>query len=44
MQKNNGKLSFRIKGEIKVFQDTHKLKESMITKLALQKILEGETR
>jgi hypothetical protein len=35
------KLSFKITREIKTFQDEHKLKQFMITKPALQKILEG---
>jgi hypothetical protein len=35
------KLSFRVKGEIKTFQDKHKLKEFMISNAALWKILKG---
>ena len=35
------RLSFRIEGEIKAFQDKQKLKEFMTTKLALQEILRG---
>ena len=34
-------LSFRIKGEIKVFPDKQKLKEFITTKPALQEILRG---
>ena len=35
------KLSFRIEGEIKSFQDRQKLKEYVTTKPALQEILRG---
>ena len=35
------RLSFRIEGEIKSFQDRQKLKEYMTNKLALQEILKG---
>ena len=35
------RLSFRIEGEIKGFQDRQKLKEYVTTKLALQEILRG---
>jgi hypothetical protein len=35
------KVSFLIKGEIKTFHNKEKLKEFMITKPALQKILKG---
>ena len=35
------RLSFRIEGEIKSFQDKPKLKEYVTTKLALQEILRG---
>jgi hypothetical protein len=35
------KSSFKIKGEIKVFHDKHKLNKFTITKPALQKILKG---
>ena len=35
------RLSFRIVGEIKNFQDRQKLKEYVTTKLALQEILRG---
>ena len=36
-----GRLSFRIEGEIKSFQDRQKLKEYVTTKPARQKILRG---
>ena len=35
------RLSFKIKGEIKIFQDKQKLKEFVIIKPALQEILKG---
>ena len=35
------RLSFRMEGEIKSFQDQQKLKEFMNTKLALQETLKG---
>jgi hypothetical protein len=35
------KLSFKIDGAIKVFQDKQKLKQCMTTKTPLQKILQG---
>ena len=35
------RLSFRIEGEIKTFQDRQKRKEYVTTKLALQEILRG---
>jgi hypothetical protein len=35
------KLSFKIEGKIKIFHDKHKLKQYMITKPPLQKILKG---
>ena len=35
------RLSFRIEGEIKSFQDRQKLKEYMTTKPALQEIVKG---
>ena len=35
------RLSFRIEGEIKSFQDKQKLKESVTTKPAMQEILKG---
>ena len=35
------RLTFRMEGEIKSFQDKQKLKEFMITKSALQEILKG---
>jgi hypothetical protein len=35
------KLSFKIDGAIKIFHDKQKLKQYMITKLPLQKILQG---
>jgi hypothetical protein len=35
------KLSFKIYGEIKAFQDKHKLKQFMTTEPALKKILKG---
>ena len=35
------RLSFRIEGEIKSFQDRQKLKEYVTTKAALQEILRG---
>ena len=36
------RLSFRIEGEIKSFQDRQKLKEYVTTKPALQEILRGD--
>jgi len=37
-----GNLTFRYKEEVKIFPDTHeKLKEFIITKMALQEILKG---
>ena len=36
------RLSFRIEGEIKSFQDRQKLKEYVTTKLALPEILRGD--
>ena len=38
-----GRLSFRIEGEIKVFQDKQKLKEFITTKPALKEILRGDS-
>ena len=35
------RLSFRIEGEIKSFQERQKLKECVTTKMALQEILRG---
>ena len=35
------KLSFKIEGEVKSFQDKHKLKELVITKPALQEVVKG---
>jgi hypothetical protein len=35
------KISFKISGKIKNFQDKYKLEQFMFTKLALQKILTG---